>query len=341
MSAVIAVAVSGGIDSLMAARLLKEQGHRVFGIHFRTGYTGRADVARIGAAVGMPVHVADLSREFDRTVVDYFAATYRAGKTPNPCLVCNPAIKFGLLAEHARRLGATALATGHYARVDCPEPDAACRLLQGVDVRKDQSYFLAFLTPRQLKRARFPLGALLKTQVQAMARDRGLRPVVAAESQDVCFIRSGHYEQFLMKTVGFEPQPGEIVDREGRVLGRHPGLHRFTVGQRRGINCPAAAPYYVLRLETATNRLVVGRKADTYAAECRVENIRWLAAPTAERMEVETRIRYRHRAAASEVILEAPHSARVRFRQPQSAVTPGQGAVFYRGETVLGGGFIV
>ncbi|HHP7236683.1 MAG TPA: tRNA 2-thiouridine(34) synthase MnmA [Desulfobacterales bacterium] len=339
MSASIAVAVSGGIDSLMAARLLKEQGHPVFGIHFRTRYTGLADIARIGTLIGMPVHTVDLSREFDKAVVDYFAATYRAGKTPNPCLVCNPAIKFGVLLAHARRLGAGALATGHYARIAIS--DSTCRLLQGRDAAKDQSYFLAFLRPDQLRQARFPLGELRKTDVQRMARDSGLQPLAASESQDVCFVRGGHYEEFLMQTVGFRPQSGDIVDPHGRVLGRHPGLHRFTVGQRRGINCPAAEPYYVLRLEPSANRLVVGHKTDTYSRDCRVENIHWITEPSAASMNVHTRIRYRHRAAESAVTLENAHAATVRFRQAQSAVTPGQGAVFYRGEEVLGGGFIV
>lgn len=340
MSSAIAVAVSGGIDSLMAARLLKEEGRPVFGIHFRTRYTRVADIARIGESVGMPVHVVDMSEEFDRTVIDYFAATYRSGKTPNPCLVCNPGIKFGVLFARARTLGATALATGHYARVDCRTADA-CRLLKGRDPSKDQSYFLAFLTAAHLASARFPLGDLRKTEVRQMARARGLRPLTASESQDVCFIRDGHYEAFLRQAVGFEPRPGEIVDRQGRRLGRHPGLHRFTVGQRRGINCPAAEPYYVLRLETATNRLVVGRKSDTYSRECRVEHINWIAGPPAEPIAVQTRVRYRHRAAASVVTPAGPRSATVRFSRPQSSITPGQGAVFYRGEEVLGGGFIV
>jgi len=340
MTSTVAVAVSGGVDSMMAARLLQEQGQRVFGLHFRTRYTAVPDIARIGASVGMPVHVVDLSREFDRAVIDYFAATYRAGKTPNPCLVCNPGIKFGVLFEHARKLGATALATGHYARLDC-RGSAACRLLKGIDAAKDQSYFLAFLRAAQLARARFPLGGLRKDEVRQMARQRGLRPVVASESQDVCFIRSGHYEDFLIRELGLQPLPGDIVDREGRVLGRHPGLHRFTVGQRRGINCPAAEPYYVLRLEAASNRLVVGRKSDTYAVECRVADINWISEPPAGPVEVDTRLRYRHRAAASVVTPTGERSATVRFHTAQSAVTPGQGAVFYRGAEVLGGGFIV
>jgi len=340
MSAAVAVAVSGGVDSMMAARLLKEQGRRVFGIHFRTRYTGVPDIARIGDAVGMPVHVVDLRREFDRIVIDYFTATYRAGKTPNPCLICNPGIKFGALYEHARKLGAAALATGHYARVECAGSEP-CRLLKGIDLSKDQSYFLAFLTPGLLKRARFPLGKLRKTEVQQMARERGLRPIVAAESQDVCFIRKGGYEEFLIRETGFEPRPGDIVNPEGQVLGRHPGLHRFTVGQRRGIDCPAAEPYYVLRLDTTSNRLVVGHKPDTYASECRVEAINWIAPPPVEPIEAETRVRYRHRGAASVVTPDDQRTATVRFRQPQSALTPGQGAVFYHGETVLGGGFIV
>ncbi len=339
----IAIAVSGGVDSLVSAYMLKKQGYDLVGLHFLTGYEkptepGSKTIHDLFRQLDMPVNVIDLKSPFRSMVVDYFTAAYESGETPNPCLVCNPAIKFGVLLEEAQKLGASNLATGHYARV---ERDSAgiYRLRRGVDENKDQSYFLSRLTQGQLARACFPLGTWTKAKVRQLAADNSFVPITRQESQDVCFINDTTYAEFLVKTAGIRPRPGEIVDTAGHRVGRHRGLHRYTVGQRRGINCPASEAYYVVRIDTHDNRLVVGFKEDLYAHNCRVKDINWIAGVPAGPMAVDTRIRYRHTAVASTVFPDGDR-AEVRFNQPQSAVTPGQGAVFYRGDEVIGGGWI-
>jgi tRNA-specific 2-thiouridylase len=340
MRPLIAVAVSGGVDSLMAAALLKTQGYSVFGIHFLTGYEPeKRNVAAVTEQLGIPLHVVDLTDAFRTQVIGYFLRTYVGGKTPNPCLVCNPVVKFGILFEHARRLGAERLATGHYARV-VSDTHRQPHLFKGVDRRKDQSYFLAFLTQHQLARACFPLGEMKKTDVIKMAAEKNLLPATPKESQDVCFISSRRYTEFLDDQLKAAPSPGEIVDRKGRVLGRHTGLHRYTIGQRRGINCPAAESYYVLRIDTQNNRLVVGPKRDTLSSECRVEEINWIQPEPPKPIRVHTRMRYRHTASPSTLTPQPPQQAVVDFDAPQAAITPGQGAVFYVGDEVIGGGWI-
>lgn len=347
MSPPIAVAVSGGIDSMVAAHLLKQQGHEVFAVHFTTGFEksiGRPPAEAEVAAdalqamvrrLGMALHVVDLQREFRREVVDYVARTYLAGETPNPCIVCNPRIKFGALLEWAGRAGAELLATGHYARI---ERDAAgrCRLLKGADPQKDQSYFLGGLSQDQLRRAVFPLGGLTKAKVRAIAARQRLSPALPAESQDICFIRGGRYPEVL----DLPSSAGPIEDVDGKIIGEHQGLHRFTVGQRRGINRPAARPYYVVRLDRVRNRLVVGDRQDLLSPGCRVVRINWIAPPPEASRRVATRLRYRHREAPSTLTPLKEASAVVAFDEPQPAVTPGQAAVFYDGDEVLGAGVI-
>ena len=340
MKPLIAVAVSGGVDSLTAAALLKTQGYPVFGIHFLTGYEpDNRNIAAVTDQVGIPLHVVDLTDAFRTQVIGYFLRTYMRGKTPNPCLVCNPVVKFGVLFEHARRLGAECLATGHYARI-VSDVHRQPHLFRGIDRQKDQSYFLAFLTRHQLERACFPLGEMKKSDVKKLAVEKNLLPVTQKESQDVCFISNHRYTEFLADQLGVTPSPGEIVDREGLVLGRHTGLHGYTIGQRRGINCPAAEPYYVLRIDTHNNRLVVGPKRDALSSECRVEGINWIQPEPSESIRVHTRIRYRHTAVPSILTPQSQQQAVVSFDAPQSAITPGQGAVFYVGEEVIGGGWI-
>ena len=343
-----AVAISGGIDSLVSAFLLRAAGHDVVGLHFLNGFEDppvEADathpVHRIGAQLDIPIHVIDLAEPFRQSVVAYFSASYRAGRTPNPCQFCNPLIKFGHLWEHAARLGADFLATGHYARI-MRSSDGRYHLLRGVDPRKDQSYFLARLSPEQLSRTQFPLGEISKDETRRLASAHGLKPLNTGESQDVCFIRENNYAQFLATHDGLAPSPGPIVDIEGRVIGRHQGLHLFTIGQRRGIDCPAAAPYYVVRIEPEENRLVVGFRHALARRECEVERINWINPPSGFPAEVGVKIRYRHKAADALLTAGATDQrVGIRFHTPQDAVTPGQGAVFYDGEEVLGGGWIV
>jgi tRNA-uridine 2-sulfurtransferase len=361
MPDIVAIALSGGIDSLVAAGLLKAQGYQLIGLHFLTGFESTApnpdmprstsldskvlnafaseQLAPMVAQLDIPIEIIDLRTEFRRLVIDYFCATYQAGKTPNPCLVCNPSIKFGVLFNRARSLGATRLATGHYACVR-PGADGRMHLLRGADPSKDQSYFLARLSQEQLRQAVLPLAGIAKSQTRRIAQKMGLQPAAQQESQDICFIRNGSYRNFLQNIPGFSPYPGMIEDLSGRSIGRHSGLYRFTIGQRRGINCPADEPYYVIRIDVARNVLVVGPRRALGTRRFRVSRINWIIPPPTVDTKVLVRIRYRHAAVAATVIPLDDANADVCLEQSEPAVTPGQGAVFYQGEEVLGGGWI-
>jgi len=352
MKQTTAVAISGGVDSLMSAFLLKEQGHQVFGIHFITGFEtdswstqdrqrqNQHPILDIGKQLGIPVEIVDIRSEFQSIIVDYFTRTYQRGQTPNPCMRCNPTIKFGIIQSLALERGAQKLATGHYAVIK-KDHTGTYHLFKGFDRRKDQSYFLARLTPDQLSNALFPLGTMEKAEVKKMAAQRGLEPVTRSESQDVCFIKDNSYREFLKTRKGFKSEPGRIEDMSGQVVGQHNGLHLFTVGQRRGINCPAADPYYVIRLDTQRNRLVVGTRNDLLSSECKVNGINWIGDAPESPLELCTRVRYRTQEVAATVIPGDRDTAVVRFKEPQAAITPGQAAVFYRGDEILGGGWIV
>ncbi|MFO7838477.1 MAG: tRNA 2-thiouridine(34) synthase MnmA [Desulfosalsimonadaceae bacterium] len=366
MKQATAIAISGGMDSLVAAHLLQQAGHRVFGIHFISGYEraqtpplqegclrlpagGDAKkhfrlppqdpLAGLGRALGIDIMAVDCRRFFEEQVVNYFVNAYKKGETPNPCMVCNQKIKFGRLLEAALGLGAQRLATGHYAECE-KTASGRMQLKKGRDPEKEQSYFLAMLDQRQLERACFPLGGLSKKKVAEIAAKHRLAPVSCRESQDICFTKGGHYLEFLSEHGGFTPAEGRIVDTEGRQIGIHKGLHRYTVGQRRGINCPASEPYYVIRIDTARNRLVVGFKEKLYRRQCSIRGTNWIAAKPAEALAVMTKIRYRHEPAASEIIPQAGGRALIRFKSPQPAITPGQSAVCYQGDSVVAGGWI-
>lgn len=348
MKHVTAVAVSGGIDSLVAASLVKEMGDDVIGIHFTTGFeTGRMNpdykvadiVSCISDQLDMPVHIMSIDNLFRQKVVDYFIQSYTAGTTPNPCLVCNPLIKFGVLLEAAKEKGASRFATGHYAKVE-KDHLGMFHLRKGTDPKKDQSYFLAFLTQAQLSSTYFPLWSLTKDEVKHIAKKKGLVPFSLKESQDICFIRNTSYAKFL-ENQGISILPGPIIDKKGNILGRHNGLHLFTIGQRRGINCPAKAPYYVLRINVKDNSLTVGFKDELYRKECRVENINWICEKPSSSLPMLVRIRYSHNGAPALVTPGNDQSAVVQFDSEQPAVTPGQGAVFYKDDEVTGAGWIV
>ena len=358
MKEMTAIAMSGGVDSLVAAYLLKMEGHNVIGVHFCTGFETkkikkRADekkrpfeiieptqrLTTLAQRIDIPLYFVDLSIPFKNIVVNYFIDTYKRGKTPNPCLVCNSAIKFDALRDFASKIGAVHLATGHYAKVT-PGGKERFLLKKGVDPEKEQSYFLAFLTQSQLSHAVFPLGDMKKQEAVALAKNIGLYEEVEKESQDVCFVKGLTYKEFLESQIDFSLKPGEIVDVDGKVIGRHNGLHRYTIGQRRGIDCPAKEPYYVLQIDMKRNRLVVGFKKDLAVSECRVEKINWIVETPRLPFSATTRVRYRHRAAPSTVIPVTDEDAIVKFDNPQEAITPGQGAVFYDGEIALGGGWI-
>jgi tRNA-specific 2-thiouridylase len=352
MKQLTAIAVSGGIDSLMSAYFLKEKGHNVIGVHFVTGYEAPFSdnnhgahlleankIFSIGKQLGIDIEILDCSTEFKKNVVDYFIRTYQAGQTPNPCMVCNPLIKFGTVFNFVHKLGASILATGHYARTK-KDSNGKFHLYKGVDPKKDQSYFLARLTQQQLSNAHFPLGDMTKSKVIQLADIKGFKPVKTSESQDVCFIKDKNYGNFLTRHEKFKPKPGLIKDVRGNIIGEHRGLHLFTIGQRRGINCPASEPYYVVHMDTQQNVLTVGFKKHLYVSQCRVENINWIQEEPGRPIHVHTRVRYRHTAAASRLIPINGKTAMVHFDKPQEAITPGQCAVFYEGDEVIGGGWI-
>jgi len=345
MPALTAIALSGGIDSLAAGFLLKADGHRLIGLHFSSGYeraspddNSEKAIRRVADQLGIALHVIDLRDAFQREVVAYFVDEYRRGRTPNPCVVCNARIKLGALLEQARRLGADRLATGHYARLRHAD-DGRVHLWAGIDRHKDQSYFLALIPREHLGRALFPLGTWTKTRVAALAAEQGLRPLRDGESQDICFIAGQRYGDFLAAQ-GQLGRPGLIEDVQGNILGEHPGLHLFTVGQRRGINCPGRSPYYVVRLDRPRNRLVVGAPQDLLTTGCRVVGINWIQPLPHRLRHVAIKIRYRTQAHAARLDMLGNDAANVRFDHPQPAVTPGQAAVFYAADEVLGGGWI-
>ncbi|MDY6823617.1 MAG: tRNA 2-thiouridine(34) synthase MnmA [Thermodesulfobacteriota bacterium] len=338
MSGKVAVLVSGGVDSLVAACLLKERHADVVGIHFRTGYHDLSDdsVGALCRQLAIPVHVFDCNVAFKQKVIDYFVQAYLRGETPNPCAICNKRIKFGEAMAYAGQLGADTIATGHYCRVVTAE--ASVRLLKGADSQKEQSYFLALLTPDQLGRTCFPVGDMTKKAVQAFAESHCLFPVTTKESQDICFIQSDAYAAFIQAHAGIAPGPGPIEDMQGNRIGEHTGIHRFTVGQRRGINCPAEKPYYVAAIDAARNTLKVGFREELMTAVFRVRHVNWLQDP---RREMKVKVRYRHPAVPADVTFPATDEVRVDFKIPQFGIAPGQVAVFYEGDTVVGGGIIL
>jgi tRNA-specific 2-thiouridylase len=337
-----AVSLSGGVDSLVAAYLLKNEGHDLIGLHFTTGYESdrtTIDINRIAKQLDIPIKIIDCAAEFKSKVVDYFTTAYMSGKTPNPCIVCNRLIKFGSILSCARKMGASMLATGHYARTS-EDPQGRFHLLKSVDKIKDQSYFLARLTQEQLSAAIFPLGKFTKSEVENIAKKQGLKAITQNESQDICFIQGKTYGQFLTDQSGYEPTPGLIEDVSGNTIGEHKGLHFFTIGQRRGINCPASKPYYVVRIDPGRNRLIVGFKEELLSPGLKAVKINWIIHPPDNKISVNTRIRGRRDPEPSKLYPIDNETALIRFEKPQSAVTPGQGAVFYKGNEVLGSGWI-
>jgi tRNA-specific 2-thiouridylase len=290
--------------------------------------------------LGLPLTIVDLRPEFARQVVDYFVAEYSRGRTPNPCVRCNAAIKFGRLWELLRAEGVTRLATGHYARRQAAA-DGTPGLFRGLDRRKDQSYFLSRLPRKLLSSLIFPLGELTKTEVRRRYQELGL-PVRDryAESVELCFIPQGNYQDFLQARRG-PGTPGDLVDLQGRLLGRHRGLEYYTVGQRRGLGIPAREPYYVAEIRPETNQVVLGFKQEIRSPGLLAGEINWLITPPAGELEAQAVIRYRHPGVAARIIPLSPTAARVIFETPQSAVAPGQAVVFYdESDRVLGGGWI-
>ncbi len=339
----VAVAMSGGVDSSVAAALLREEGHEVVGLTLKVWDRSRCcsledaeDARRVATALGIPFYVLDAHRLFEAEVVAPFVESYRRGLTPNPCVVCNRRVKFGWLLERARALGCEVLATGHYARLE--GAGESLRLRKGIDPSKDQSYFLVPGSAGGLDRVRFPLGDMTKAEVRAAAERFGLPVSRKPESQDVCFVPEGDVAGFLETRHG-EGTPGEIVDAGGRVLGRHRGLHAYTVGQRRGLGIAAPEPLYVIARETAENRLVVGARGDLLAPGLRAGPPVWFAEPEGEVLRCEVKIRSTAREVGCRVRPDGS-GLTVAFDEPQFGVAPGQLAVFYDGDLVLGGAWI-
>jgi tRNA-uridine 2-sulfurtransferase len=346
----VVAAMSGGVDSAVAAALVCAAGFQVVGVSMRLGRAAARseghrgccslddfdDARRAAAKLGIPHYVVDLRDTFQSAVIDAFSETYLAGRTPNPCTLCNRDVKFGALWDFARALGASAIATGHYARISHDERGFALRA--GADRRKDQSYFLFTLGQGELARTLFPVGDLHKPAVRAVAAALELPLASKPESQDICFVAGTSYDEFVEREMGPERRrPGRIVDQSGAVLGEHDGIHRFTVGQRRGLGGGASAPRYVTAIDPASGDVRVGGRADLACRGFTVSGLRWTGAVR----DGAARVRLRHRHEPLPCVVESRgDTAEVRLEAPAVGVTPGQAAVWYDGDVVLGGGWI-
>ncbi len=339
----IAIAMSGGVDSSVAAALLKEAGHDVTGLTMRLTDDSctETDAAEVARQLGIPHHVADLRDIFQNRIIDYFCREYCLGRTPNPCVLCNKYIKFGALWEEAVKYGADLLATGHYAKIE-KDDHGRYVLKKGQDVRKDQSYFLYQLTQEQLGHTIFPVGELSKTEVRKIAAELGLATASRPESREICFIPDDDRARFMKDRMPESPEPGAIRDERGKTLGQHRGIASYTIGQRKGLGIAAAEPLYVTAIAAGRNEVIVGTKEQTYSTELTAEELNWIAAPAPEYpMRIKAKIRYRQPEAAATLTPRDDNTVYLMFDEPQMAITPGQAVVFYNGDRVLGGGTIL
>ncbi len=358
------VAMSGGVDSSVCAAMLKEQGHEIVGLFMRNGVQegehaekgkqgccsvgDSMDARYVAQSLGARFYVMNFSEQFSR-VIDYFVNEYKRGRTPNPCAVCNTDLKFGKLLDYAHMLGAKKIVTGHYARTEFR--DGRRRLLRGADESKDQSYYLFGLTQEQLAHALFPIGHLRKTEVRELARKFNLKTRDKPESMEICFVPQGDYRAVVARQDPGALAPGPIVDTSGKVLGEHAGIAGFTIGQRRGIGIAAERAYYVVRLEPATNTVVIGDESDLDRGSMVVERVNWIALHGLEpgrELRALVKVRYRHTGAPATLTARDKGTLDVVFDEPLRGVTPGQCAVFYglgddggfAPEECLGGGWI-
>jgi tRNA-specific 2-thiouridylase len=341
----VGVAMSGGVDSSVTAKLLKNMGLRVQGFFMALAQPDLDQqikrVKKVAEHLNVSLTVIDLTDEFKEAVLDYFSSSYFQGKTPNPCVFCNPRIKFGRLLEEILANGCDLMATGHYARI-VKGPDQIFHLLKGLDPKKDQSYFLHRLTQEQLARILFPLGEQTKENVYKLAAELGISGIHGAESQDVCFLKYTDVGSFLAQSLSAADTSGPVITLDNKEIGRHEGIHHFTVGQRKGLGIPDSTPYYVVSLDPSQNVVVVGKKKDLYQAELKAGNVNWTAGQQPDLPhKFFTRIRYRHPGAPALVMPSENNIYTVRFDEPQMAITPGQFAVFYNDDEVIGGGEII
>jgi tRNA-uridine 2-sulfurtransferase len=350
----VVVAMSGGVDSSVAAALLAEQGHDVIGVSMQLydQSEGQAnfgtcctiddlyDARRVAAAIGIPHYIVNFENRFDEQVISNFIKEYGAGRTPIPCAHCNADLKFSTLLERAIGFGADALATGHYARID-RGPDGAYLLKRGADTAKDQTYFLFSLTQDQLAHASFPVGHLDKDAVREHARRLSLRVASKPDSQEICFVPDGDYAAFIERAAPELKRPGALVNQAGEVVGAHPGVHRFTIGQRKGLGLSAPEPLYVLAIRPESAEVVVGPRDALGRTTLTASQVNWVSGHPFERWTpIKAQIRYKHAASPARVRALDAGRAELEFDEPQSAITPGQAVVFYDDDVCLGGGWI-
>lgn len=351
----VLVGMSGGVDSSVAVWLLKEQGYEVVGVTMKVwpqdcmsraedkccGPQAIADARGVAHALGVAHYVVDEAEAFERQVIDYFTAEYRAGRTPNPCVMCNEKVKFGNLWAKAKAVGAQYIATGHYAVVDHHADRSVLR--KGKDPRKDQSYFLFSLRQEQLSRSLFPLGGMEKSEIRAIARKLGLKTADKVDSQEICFVPGNDYKAFLKGHLGADQfQPGGIFDKEGNRLAEHEGIEMYTIGQRKGLPGGSPRPMYVIDIDPVSRSVIVGEAEDLVLSEFEIDHCHWNT-PEAEAgkpFSCVVKIRYAHPGAVATVYPGSNGKARVLLQEPQRAVTPGQAAVCYDADVVVGGGWI-
>ena len=350
----VAMAMSGGVDSSVAAALLKEQGHEVIGLHMKL-YHGPENETRQKSCCSLdeaidarsachrldiPFYVLDYQQEFRETVINYFISEYSIGQTPNPCVMCNKKIKSELLLKKVDELDCDFLATGHYARVYNNLENGRPQLSRPKDLRKDQTYFLHGIPARELQRLKFPLADIIKPEVRKIASRLNLSAAKKPDSQEICFVPKD-YRNFLKQELSNAPETGDFISVSGDVLGKHLGLPYYTIGQRRGLGVSDSSPYYVVKIDKENNRIVLGKEDDLFSQTIWVSSVNWVSIlPPDKPLRVSAKLRYAHQGASASVFPESENQVRVEFDAPERAVTPGQAAVFYQDDILLGGGWI-